>query len=285
MSYDLIYDRQFVKGKNDEYIPFVLGGCSNLFEAGYGRRDGRRVRSWQVIGASSEPFRTEAEMVEAAEAYRQSLIDREDRDDKYDDKSFGWFTGLAINGTTRSTTYGRYKGLFVTGCKKALTIEQLAEANEFVTVGTPSYGFSNTGLEPLCIRATSTDHLYEAYELVKEHLQGTDFNPEFRISLDTYSGAKWLRKKFFPKKKKEKELVTLDEYFVIEAYSNQVLLGEFVKFTRNGAFQYTGWTGKTFKSEAEANRKLKAVRAKRSDIEFKVKKCEGPIQVWVTVNN
>ena len=44
MSYSIIYDKQFIKVSDNQFIPMVLSGCSNLYE--FNGTKERRVRSW-----------------------------------------------------------------------------------------------------------------------------------------------------------------------------------------------------------------------------------------------
>ena len=131
MSFEIIYDKQFIKVSETEFIPMILGGSNNVYEFSNNGKE-RRSRSWFSLRIGNGLVVTRDEMIKYCEETRNNIIvSNEERinDDwyeEYDDSEFGYWSSIAINGrSTRQTTYGQFKGLFTTGCKKALTLEQL----------------------------------------------------------------------------------------------------------------------------------------------------------------
>lgn len=136
MSYDIFYRHQFIDLQDGRYLPYIEAGSSNCYD-GLSGRD-RRARSFGVL----PPVKCETvaptaqQMTEAIEAYIQEKIQDamttpHDWAAKSADqvlKSFGWWANLAINGSTRRTTAGAYRGFYLSGIKYAKTVEQIGPA-------------------------------------------------------------------------------------------------------------------------------------------------------------
>ena len=67
MSYDIVYNRQFLRA-DEKIVPLVLIGCNNLWETNYYGKSQRRVRDWNPLfnGHNSIPLMTESEIMERA---------------------------------------------------------------------------------------------------------------------------------------------------------------------------------------------------------------------------
>ena len=234
MSYELIYAKQFIKVKENKFIPIVLGGSSNCYDSFKGKE--RRSRSWFNIrtNGNEQLALSLNEMLVGVELERNLLIKRNNENlkddanwDKYDDKSFGYFNALAIGGRhTSNTTFGQYKGLFTDGVKKALTVEQLMKFHISVSLNvfTPSFD-KELEAEVLELQkqfgtVTTSEELNKKLELFetlrKERITLT-------VKLNAINDAKVLKpihKHFFPKVIKEKTEVEIDKYFVITIKGN-----------------------------------------------------------------
>jgi len=129
MSYEIIYDKQFVKVNDKTFIPMILAGSNNCYEWSPSGKE-RRARSWwnfsYLLGGKLAG--SLEGMLKIQENYREGLLER--HGEEYDDNSFGYYSSLSINGGGCNATYGQYTGISKTGCAKALTVEQLA--NEYV---------------------------------------------------------------------------------------------------------------------------------------------------------
>ena len=98
MSYEIIYDKQFIRVSEDKFVPMILTGSNNCYDY-----NNRRARSWWAYNINGSVILTQNEMVEYAKSVRQGIIDRNnsrERDEwyeAYDDKSFGYWSSIAIN--------------------------------------------------------------------------------------------------------------------------------------------------------------------------------------------
>jgi hypothetical protein len=176
MSYEIIYNKQFVKVSETEFIPIILVGSNNCTEMSYNGRE-RRERSWWTFKyvLDGKCIGTLEEMLKSCEDNRIEYIKS---NDDYNDKNYGYFSSLAIGGaSTRNTTFGMYKGLFTTGCKKALTVEELHSWGLHVEV---RHGYVNseelekTGLERKSYCPKSTSELVERVKELEEYYKGTN---------------------------------------------------------------------------------------------------------------
>lgn len=265
MSYEIIYDKQFVKVSEKVFIPMILAGSNNCYEHTY--KGERRSRNWfnfsyiLMTGLSG----TMEEMLEFQAKVRDDKF--EQYPDEYEDSSFGYYTGLSNRGGGCNMTYGQYTGIVKTGCKKALTVEQLLDEGVTINITTSNNAeekLKNLGLEPLNFTPKSTQEL-------EDFIIGTAPKYMYLTHLDaTYSGMfdekpTRIRKKYFKKVAKEKERVTSTTGFAIETP-----VGYFSKGTRNGyLYSPSKDGGKQYLNKKEAERKVKALN-KRYNKEFKV---------------
>ncbi len=302
MSYEVIYDKQFIKAEKngeDVFIPMLYGGSNNCIQFDRSSR-GRRERSWFVLTyiLKGRQFGTLAEMVKNAEDERLRIIARNEESnerykvegneswcDKYSDEKFGYFTSLAIGGHTSNTSFGKYKGLFVTGCKKALTVEQLLELRVSVTIYTSIYSneslaeFKAMGKEEFRIYPQTSAELIEKIEWAEEYLKDTKVSFYIRIDADERQ-MKNIRAKMFPKTKK-KELVSLDKFYVVSDSNTRAYL---IKLTGRGySYSHYGRSmAKRFATIKQAEKFAKKANDKfRDEDRFVVELVNETAQVYV----
>ena len=255
MSYEILYDKQFIDLQDGRYIPFVLAGSNNCFDIGPTGRE-RRSRSWFAYTPNGKFAATEKELLDFAESIRQSCIETNNRNkkdypdwDNYDDKKFGYFSAIAIGGRhTSTTTYGMFKGIFKTGVKKSLTVEQARSTVQIYH----GYGIKEKceelGVEPLSIYASNTADLIEALKTAEAH----PVSPYISINIHEDS-LKWLRRKYFPLSKQKREKKQVDQYWAIYVKSH----GYLNKFTKYG-FRYSQWSNThPFETEKQDDRMIK----------------------------
>jgi len=132
MSFDLIYSTAFIKVK-DSFVPMELCGASNCYDNSWrSNKLGRRSRNF-----SHHEFgilTTKELLLKDIEKQRAELMSR---CSDYSDKSFGWYSGIAVRGnSTRRSTYSMYKNFYLNGIKKAMTIEELALNNVWISIKT-----------------------------------------------------------------------------------------------------------------------------------------------------
>jgi hypothetical protein len=270
MSYEIVYDKQFVRipqeGK-DRFIPIILSGSNNCYE--YNNRRARNWFTFQWIMPNKKLSATEVEMLERIEEWKQSIVSRYEEGEPDVDKYFGYWASLAIGGSTRNTTYGMTQGIVKTGVKKSLTIEQLANEHTYVNVSTGYYAKESlieNNLEQFSITPKTTEELVNALEKAESYNR-VGVPIEISINLNTYDGAKWLRRKFFTKNRRDYDYETVDHFFTVEMPA-----GYLVKRTRNG-YRYTYYPYLKYKKESEARRRAKTSGGivKRIDEEARVK--------------
>lgn len=281
MSYEIIYDKQFVKVKEDLYLPMVLAGSNNCFEMGRGTRD-RRARSWFHWNFNGYPFTTKQVMLDDAYAMRERQIaysKNREGDDTYDDKSFGSWAGITVG--SRSATFGQYLGVFNTGCAKALTVEQLAEEGVILRIGTPwVYGGEfeeKTGLRPLFKTAKTGQDAIDIYEEIVEYLKDTEFkNPSIQFQGMGDRMPKWIRRKYFPRVKRERTEMMVKEFWTVGMfYPDDIERGSnepryyFKKFTARSCY-HSGYPYHTFLTEKEAIAKCKRSNRRGRGFPFKL---------------
>lgn len=266
MSYEIIYDKQFIKLSNDRFIPIVLGGSNNCTEFSHKGRE-RRARSWNNINIGGSNISTLEEMLKYSNELRESLIISNnkstykiDASDYYNDNRFGWFCGLQIgSGGTSRTTFKMYQNLFIYGCKNALSVEELKENYISVRVFSSHYSKDKlvaNNLEPFSKYFDNSIDL-EKFIIEKEKLL-KDKGIEIPIYVNLSMGAEslyWMRKK----KKLEKEKKTKQEVEISEAYVIKIDSGYFHKRTKTG-FKYSSYSPKYWNSEKQVKAVMNRIK-------------------------
>jgi len=256
MSYEILYDKCFIKA-NDKYIPMILTGSNNCYQYDRSSR-GRRERSWLnfTYACGGKQYATEAELLAHIEAEKQKYLEN------YGEESlsnFGYYSSFKISGNTR-TTFGQYKGIFTTGMKKALTIEQLREFDVYLQIYTYDYGTKyqdkakKEGFEWLgSVTIASTEHFFETLKKFEDHYKDSGYS--WRIGFDTWNlekDIKTIRKKMFPEFQKKYEYVTQDHFYTV-MFNHRGSSYYYVKRTRNG-IKYTHYPYLQFATEKEAKK-------------------------------
>lgn len=269
MSYSIVYDKQFIK-VGEKYLPIVLAGDSNLYE-GYGKRE-KRVRNFHTFihERGLQFLYSEENLIKKADDYRLSLMERE-RSEDYSDNNFGFHTGIAIGGrSTMATTFGHYKGIFKTGCKKALTLEQLNSYRKGFKVSLRSYSsgffkYANTSDELETI-------LDEALEWEREN------NKTIYVSISLhYDDLKWLKRQFFPiKKPTTKTLNVGDTYYILKyndpsSSRNYNYFKKFLKHGFKGSILES--MAKKFLNKKHAEKQMEILQSRFPTYNLKIVEC------------
>jgi len=266
MSYEIIYNKQFVKVSETEFIPIILVGSNNCTEMSNRGRE-RRARGWWTFKymLDGKCVGTLEQMLNKCENNR---IEYMKSNDDYNDKNFGYFSSLSIGGSsTRNTTFGMYKGLFKTGCKKALTVEELHSWGLSLRV---MHGYVNdeylkkTGLERKSYYPKTTIELVENIKELEEYYKGTEIGIYVMFS-DSDERVKDKQKLINrinnTQVKKEKIQKEIKEYFT---FRNNV--GYFSRNTKYG-YRYSyihSWIEKRVYSEKEAIKFCEKLNIKHS---------------------
>jgi len=266
MSTEIIYDKLFIRA-DKFFVPMIFGGSSNCTQFDKSSR-GRRERSWFNDSYITEGRRiaTREQILAKVQAIRAEYITRHTGKaddtgyvtDLYDDKNFGYFSALRIGSTTMGTTFGMYKGLYLTGMAKSLTVEQLKEERVGVKVymydwqGENKAAAEAAGIPWLTsITVTDTIHLLETIKLFFETYKDTKFS--WYIGFEEYDlerRMKSIRKKYFPTSKGagSYETVQVDSYYTVVAPNGSY----FYKRIKYG-YKYSPYPQHKFQTEKLAN--------------------------------
>lgn len=282
MSYDIFYRKLFIKVSDTEVIPFYEAGSSNCYDCGTRNKIGRRSRDWQNRTINGKTIVQHSEVLSYVTDYEKSLIEHynDSHDDsQYTPNCFGWFTGLSIGGkSTSKTTYSDYKNFFMGGIKKAKTIEELVENNIVISLNVSPYSkdkIEGYGLEmkPI-VHFNSTQQLIDTINEYTEYYKNVP-NCFYLTTVSEYSIGRFLKNNSIKRVKKEKQLVTLKEYYVIQCPNSGIL----AKLTRYG-YRYSFYvsnSSKIFASFKQAESYLK--RMNRPG--FTVLKSNSEINVYL----
>lgn len=284
MSYEIIYDKQFIRVSEDKFVPMILAGSNNCYEWSPNGGE-RRARSWWAYNINGSVILTQQEMVEYAKSVRQGIIDRNTSREKdewyeeYDDKSFGYWSSIAINGSTRNTTYGQFEGIFKTGCSKSLTIEQLIDENVNVIVKNTYYNSKmkeEYGIEPFSKSVNSGQELIDAVNECNELFKDTPIQATVEFGYMSEDKPKWLRKKYFSKTKKVKQRIEVDKYYTILVNGNYL-----AKHTRNG-YMYSNYSPQLkYVTKKEAERIVNKFESKYPNRDYQTKEINESITLMV----
>lgn len=272
MSFDILYNRQFIKVDDKRVIPFVLIGSNNLYEAG---SNNKRVREWSNIFTYNDGKRVIVEndtLLANIDKYRERTMERcaeqvkEYKDDSwaYDDKRWGYHVGVAMYGKhTSTTTFSAYRSFFKNGIKEAMTIEQLFGVGVRISIRVSPY-YDEKEFQADNIMVLPTIVFKTTQELV-------DTVAEYEAYYkDVKSATLWLsasgmdnyleRKRYQRKRDKVKERVTVNEYYVIKHIENDTYFTKGLKYGYR--YSYHAISGKAFHSEAKAKAFHKRMRNK-----------------------
>lgn len=276
MSYEIVYDKQFIKvntNNGNKYVPMVLSGSNNCYEWSNGGKE-RRARSWFPFSLDGNLLVDESMVNKYWENSLEEIINRTN-DTKNDiKKSFGYYTGIYVNGN-RNTSYGNIKGIFDTGMEKALTIEQLKGEGISVIVST---GWITKGseLKPLSVTVENDNEFIGAINKLEEHVKDSKVSITVKFSGMHEEKPKYIRKKFFAKP--EKELIKTNEVHVIKV-SN----GTYVYKSHRGGFNYV-WDAGTAKYYGNLNtikNQIKSLKKRFSDLDFEVETIKLNREVYI----
>ena len=254
MSYEIVYDKQFIKLKDNLFVPMLYWGSSNCYDF-----SGRRERNWNVWTyiADNKHYATKEEILANCDKLRSGYLNQDD----YSDDNFGYWCSIAIGGSTHATTYGKLKGLFVTGIRKALTIEQLKEMN--ISVNIHSYAYNNDyeekGLESYNENPNNGDEFITMLNEANEMYKGSGINVYVTLhGADEYN-MKRVRATYFPRKRKAyKERKNVNQYYTI------LVDGRYFARKLKYGYKYSHYPYVKYATEKEALNRIKKYGAKYS---------------------
>ena len=226
-------------------------------------------------------FATLEKMLEKTQSERKSKMESE-RDEEYSDKRWGYYTALSFGGGCKAT-FGQYEGIFKTGVKKAVTVEQLLEySGGYVSVSSGYYDsekLEKFGKKPFSHSVKTSEELVAKYREAEKFLEGTDIIPRIELNGGEDVGKR-IRRRFFKKSQAEKKKLEVDHYFVVKDFT----CGNYVvKATRNGySYSRCGKDyAKQFRLESEAKRYAKKLYGKYVGRTFVVEPIEKETHFYI----
>ena len=297
MSYEIIYDKQFIELKKDNelvYIPMIYAGSNNCYEISFRGRE-RRARSWYNLSYYTENniYATKDFLIKKVEEERARIIENNEKElargdswaTPYKDSAYGYFASVAINGHTSNTSFGQFKGIFTTGIKKALTVEKLLEFG--VSTKLYIYHYDQKDIEEIKkitdlsieVYPKTSEELLSLIEKYKSELKGTKYEHKVYVTIRASENQmKSIRRELFPQSRKEKTLKTFDSFFVVRYKESNRFVA---RLTKNGLmFSYNENGGKQFVSKKQAEKWKEKVERKMGKL-FVVEEIKKTIQKYV----
>jgi hypothetical protein len=266
MSYTILYAKQFIKIDEKRVIPFILQGDNNVYESNQ-----KRARDWSNSYMFNSTIITSNEaLIQAVVDYKNEVIERcngyvnqYDETWAFDEKRFGYHTGLALGGRhTSKTTFGMFQSFFVSGIKDAKTVEELRELGCSLGIRVSSYDnktITEAGLEiKPTVNFTSTEQAIATIEEYEAYYKGHNVY----LYIYAYGMDRVVEK--LKKRKAPKQRTKVDHYFQINTP-----FGLFLKSTARG-FQYSQWNAKAFRTERDAKRSLDILKNKFPQHNFSI---------------
>jgi len=275
MSYSIIYDSLAVRlPKSNKYLPLVLMGCSNVYECGRGTKD-RRARDWQFWSpGGTRKVHTKESLLQSVEEVRQSCIRSNEETlkrwpdwSRYNDKSFGYFAGLAVRSSTHKTTYNMFRNIFINPLDRAIDIDDFLKHHS-ISVEIPYYSIpteERDTMNPVVKYIGSEDELLAAIE--EFNLNYSQYSFYIRTSINNRTSSKDVYRRVAPqllpqRTTRQKTQVEQDHYYTIKFEGCY-----FVKKTsRSIRYNYYRPVVK-YRTEREVQRRLKSLDDPRFSIE------------------
>lgn len=285
MSYEIIYDKQFIKLDDETVIPMILAGSSNCFEAGRKGRNGKGDRSWWCITnySNKQFYVNKLKLLEAVNIDIEKTVEAGMIKKSWEEKartreevlnSYGYHTSLALR--TRNTgalTADKYFNFFKNGIRKAMTIEQLAEIGihlQFSVYRWHTYKFSKT--VPLVPVIDSVKEFYRQVKIFEKYKntciiteEGKEpHSPSISLYFDCHDDAVTAKLKSVRyKKKRSYKYIEQPFYYTLENDR-----GYLHKYTKFGYRYSSSWPGKQFPTENMAlSYKNSLIKLKRMSAE------------------
>lgn len=289
MSYDIFYNKQFVKlRKTGEVIPMLLAGSSNVFEIGVGGRNGRRVRDWQ----SDRYYNRKGKLSEKPEAILSKVdaeLRKRIRDHRGDNGTkpadirnhFGYYSAIVVgSGSCSGTSWNQYRTVYANGIKGALTIEELDKLGVNLVFSCWYWGEKPEGMPAVIPLKTEREYFIELKKWREWQANG---GKSFSLSFTPSNTDRVLERLRASRRKppKEKTTVEQDHYFVLT--NDQ---GNLLRYTSRGyRYSYSETGGKRYRSEKDAEKyRQQLVKNRRHNADtWKVARIEGTASFTVNI--
>ena len=224
MSHTILYDSVGIKFKKDNlYLTLSKQGCNNVYTSN--RKRSRDWTFWSPLGC--KPFKKET-LIEYLEAERLRTIDHNNKDKEsypgwsdYTDKSYGWFTAVAVYGKSCSTTsYKQYYNHYVKEDSKCVWFEDFAKAYS-VYVDVPYYAIPDNLRDTVFPKrryVKTEEELFEAIEYFSLNFIGCSFY--INTLLEEYETSKDVLRRLNPdaipqRVKSTKTKIEVEKFYTI----------------------------------------------------------------------
>jgi hypothetical protein len=260
LSYDIIYNKQFVKLRSTrEVIPMLLSGSSNCFDIGPGGRNGRRARSWSSMSyynrkgkLSEKPDlilkKVDAELPKYIRMHKGPEYKPADIRARY-----GYFIAMVVgSGHCSDTSFDDWRGVFANGIKRSMTIQELDKL--LVNIRFTTYPFRADQPAEVSIH---NEREYFAELKTWREWQAKDSHRSFSLSFIPYDTDVVLKRLHAGKTRtpKVKTPVEQDHYFVLSNGSYGLL-----RYTSRGyRYSWSESSGKKFRTEVDAEKFRKSL--------------------------
>lgn len=290
MSFEIIYNRAFIKVNETRFIPILEMGSNNCYEAAMRGNKMRRARSWTndcfLSNYKNGFILTREEIISKIDEFRQERIERANENVKqyndaswaYDDKQFGYHTAITLYGKgTKGTSFAMFKNYYLNGVKTAKTIEEYKELG--ITFNIHVYCFNRKQefedkvieyKEPIYFE--TTEQMLAAIKEFSDYYNQYNYPFYLGCNISDYS-AKRLKTKKQPKQIEYKDVT---EVWTLISNENN---GYFVKQVKYG-YKYSYWisSAKQFVSEKLATAFHNKMKNKDK---FRIAKSSGNFRVRV----
>jgi len=273
MSYDIIYNRAFIKVDNKRTIPFIQAGSSNCFEAS--GKNPKRSRSWEnmryhceggIIGNNDAILKhidqCKLERIKQCEDY---VNEHKNDSWAYNDKEYGYHISVHFYGK-KSVSFNAYKSYFANGIKTAKTIEEYKEIGISFQLSVYCWDrqkdFIDKGIEYKGItHITSTQHLIDSIKEYEDYYLPINYSVHLSAHISDYT-AKRLKTK---RNRGNRPLQTVKTVWVLKTTHSAHY---FTRKTKWGyKYTYSNDYAKKFKTEQQAKKFLDKFKTHKEDFE------------------
>ena len=273
MSYDIIYNRAFIKVDDKRTIPFLQAGSSNCFEAS--GKNPKRSRSWEnmrfhcgnsIIGNNDAILKhIDQCKADRIERCKQQLEEHKNDSWAYDDKNYGYHISVHFYGK-KNVSFNAYKSYFANGIKTAKTIEEYKEMG--ITFHLSVYcwdkqkEFVEKGIEDKGTKyITSTNELIDSIKEYEDYYLPLNFSVHISANISDYT-AKRLKKK---RTRGNREIISVKTAWVLKTTHSPHY---FTRKTKWGyKYTYQNDFAKKFKTEQQAKTFLDKFKTHKEDFE------------------
>jgi len=272
MSYEILYDKQFVKINENDVIPIECHGSNNCTETTYSGRE-RRERHWGVstYATKGKNIIDKNELIENVNQIINDNVSKRMMEPKewgkpesghYDAehirKNYGYFSSLQIpGGSTANNLLNWYKN----GIKKALPIETLAEIGIVLrfTTYVSYYDKEPKDIEPLPDEyASTTDQIITILNKRKDYYKNTETGKGEYVTFSPSGQSlemKLKRLRKIDRPKRERQNVSTNVFYTL---CNDK--GSLIKYTSRGyRYSYNNEGGKRYLTRKDAEKKLSQI--------------------------